>query len=685
MNNKHIEVRGLLGLAAAAGAFAVNAETLQPEELVVWGTQVQASSLRLSEEAIAIRQSDHLSDLLRTVPGVDVGGSHSLNQRITIRSMDDKDLRISIDGANQNTYMYHHMGNLQIHADILKSVEIDVGRNSVVNGGLGGSARFETRDAADLLRAGEQFGARANIAVADNGSNSYSLAGFGQLTDAVNVLLYHNIVDRSNFRVGGGEILDHEGVEVGGTEGEVRGLQGQVTDTLAKLGWNITDNQRIKIGYEAYEDEGDYSYRPDMGLATDLVIAEFLEIPLLYPTEFTRDTATLNYELDLGAHTTIKATAYENKSTFWRDERGLITWRPPFAVIAEGTATNTGFNLFAESELLAVVEHRLTYGFEYIHFDTRLARDEATVSEEWAKTTALFVQDTMNLTEQLRVIPGVRYQNDNVESNLTDRTFDDVQLALAVEYEPASDWLFRASAAELFKSPELAEVFTGAGGGDSLVADIRAETGINSELSFAYQGEHWATGLTAFRTKIDNYFYEYSPGKDNIGDMTISGFESYIEYATRNLSVLLTLSRARGDLNAFEQYSTEPNYDGFGDSREQGDTVSLNVDYQLPSLDISLHWDVLAVDDLPAGRYLDSASLDNAKPGFTVHNVSARWTPARFAQGLAVTLGVDNLLDEYYTSQSSRSGLSFHPLFQQLFLMDYEPGRNIKASIAYQI
>ena len=37
--------------------------------------------------------------------------------------------------------MYHHMGNLQIHADILKAVEIEVGNNSVATGSLGGAVQ----------------------------------------------------------------------------------------------------------------------------------------------------------------------------------------------------------------------------------------------------------------------------------------------------------------------------------------------------------------------------------------------------------------------------------------------------------------------------------------------------------------------------------------------------------------
>ncbi|MCR6653916.1 MAG: TonB-dependent receptor plug domain-containing protein [Cellvibrionaceae bacterium] len=170
------------------------------EETVVWGTRVYSSSMALDSHAMDIKQADHISDLLRPIPGVDVGGAHSLNQRITIRSMDDKDLRISIDGANQNTYMYHHMGNLQIHADILQAVEVDVGNNSVVNGGLGGAVRFQTKEARDLLRSGRRFGALGKITLSDNASNNYALSAYGQLSDSVDILGYYNFVDRKKLR-----------------------------------------------------------------------------------------------------------------------------------------------------------------------------------------------------------------------------------------------------------------------------------------------------------------------------------------------------------------------------------------------------------------------------------------------------------------------------------------------------
>ena len=264
---------------AVITAFASNStfaeetpETGDVERISVWSTQVKTSSLYLKGDDIANKQADHISDLLRTIPGVDVGGAHSLNQRITIRSMDDKDLDISIDGANQNTYMYHHMGNLQIHADILKSVDIEVGTNSVINSGLGGSVRFETKQARELLTDDDTFGARLQVGAGDNSGNNLSATAYGLLGEQVDFLAYYNVVNRDNYDVGGGKIKDSNGDEIAGTDGTVRGLKGDLDDALIKFGWNLADNQRLQISYESYTDEGDYSYRPDMGLATDLAI-----------------------------------------------------------------------------------------------------------------------------------------------------------------------------------------------------------------------------------------------------------------------------------------------------------------------------------------------------------------------------------------------------------------------------
>lgn len=675
------------------------------EEVITWGTQVTSSSVYMGAEDFGIRQADHLSDLLRTIPGVDVGGAHSLNQRITIRSMDDKDLRITIDGANQNTYMYHHMGNLQIHADILQSVDIEIGTNSVVNGGIGGAVRFQTKSADQLLKPGQRFGAMAQISYADNSGNSGSFSSYGKLSNKLDFLAYHNHVARDNYAVGGGDIKDQDGVTIPNTDGEVRGLEGDVEDSLIKLGWDFDASQRIELSYERYIDEGDYSYRPDMGLATDLSIGDALDTPLLWPTEFTRDTLTLNYDVTFG-QTQLTLALYDNHSALKRDETGfrsstaLVRGQAvsDWAAQIDGEADNRGLNALAQTRWnTAWAAQTLTYGVEYTDYSTeyRAAYLNGNVdsSSEEATTTSLFLQDRIQLNEQWALIPGIRYDDYALDSALVDDSFDGVTAAIAAEYAPNNTLLFKLSTTQLFKAPEIGEVFIGAGLFDTANPSINEETGLNSEFSVAYGdtllgADRFAMGLTVFETAISDYIYDYAPAplstgarswKDNIGDMTINGVEAYASYRLGTFEALLTFANAESELDAFESYVS---LDGARIDRQQGDSISLTVDYVIEALNLTLHWDVLKVDDVSADLDLDGATLDNAKDGYTVHNISARWTPEAI-KGLAVTMGIDNLTDEFYASQSSRTGTSFHPLFGNLYLLDYEPGRNYKMSLSF--
>ncbi|GAB1264942.1 TonB-dependent receptor domain-containing protein [Aurantivibrio infirmus] len=687
MNNSLIN-NGLLGLIGFAISTSAVSQDNGIEEISVWGTKVNSSSLNLDAEGIAIRQSDHISDLLRTIPGVDVGGAHSLNQRITIRSMDDKDLRITIDGANQNTYMYHHMGNLQIHADILESVDIEVGNNSVISGGLGGAVRFKTRQAGDLLEPGKNWGARVQSSYANNASSSNSIAAYGLLGEQIDVLGYFNQVERENYSVGGEKILDETGAEILGTDGEVRGLEGDLTDALLKFGWNFSDNQRLSLGYESYKDEGDYSYRPDMGLATDLAIANSLNIPLVYPTEFSRDTLTLNYELDLGDALLLNATIFDNESVFWRDERGLISWRPPFATINEGEAENSGVNILAKSLIDgSAVNQTVTYGVELIDYETQYSVNSQNLSGENARNLSFYLEDRIDFDNGLSFIPGLRHDIYDIDSSVVDDTFTKTTGSLAIEYAFLDNFLVRASSTQVFKGPEIGEVFIGAGLNDAPNSNIDAESGLNSEIAFAYQGHLFSAGISFFETQIDDYIYDYAanPGggrwKDNVGDMELDGYEVYAKLNLGTLQTLLTYSSSDSELSAFSAYA---NLDGARIDRKQGDTISFNLDYDFSVADLSVHWDFLLVDGINAGSDLDGATLDNAKDGYKVHNIALRWQPSGKAQGLALTLGIDNVFDEFYASQSSRTGVSFHPLFQELYLFDYEPGRNIKATVSFR-
>ncbi|MBF4308076.1 TonB-dependent receptor plug domain-containing protein, partial [Vibrio anguillarum] len=220
------------------------------DDVVVWGTKVSSSSESLGADDMSLKQADHLSDLLRDIPGVDVGGTHSVNQRINIRGLSETDLDIRLDGASQHANMFHHIGNLTLNPDVIKSADIQVGNNSVVQSGLGGSVYFETKDAKDLLRGDEQFGARVFGGLSTNDNQQGSLTVYGQLTETVDAMVYGQLMSRDNFEDGAGT--------------ETYGAAGDVYNILGKVGFEPNDQHRFELSYDVYRDRGDYSPRPDM-------------------------------------------------------------------------------------------------------------------------------------------------------------------------------------------------------------------------------------------------------------------------------------------------------------------------------------------------------------------------------------------------------------------------------------
>jgi hemoglobin/transferrin/lactoferrin receptor protein len=642
--------------------FAQQAEP-EIEETVIWGTQVSSSSLFLGESDIAIKQVDHLSDLLRDIPGVDIGGTHSVNARINFRGLDDRDLAVFIDNALQTNYLYHHMGNLLVNADILKQAEIDLGANSVVHGGLGGSIRFETKDAAELLAASGRssdtnIGARFMMGYQSNAQTSASVTAYGQ-AGRFDLVGYFHEVDRDNFE-------DGDGTETLGSDGTTKNF-------MAKLGAQLSDDQRLELSVEKIEDAGDYTQRPDLGLAAN----ESITGSLVLPTEYERETINLGYELDRGPLFNARVTLYSNDMYLWRDERETFTRSGP-GTIKDGEADNEGLNIFATSQF---AQHSLTYGVDFYEqnliYRGDLVAGTAPVKET-GRSTAIFIEDAIDFGP-LTLTPGVRWSKfeKDVQTTGSSGSWDEFSFALAGDYQIIDGLNLLASYTELFKGPELAELFVGGAEEKIINPNVKPETGDNIQLGLRYTtsvGQAVVNfGFNLFETRIEDYVNEDDvPGESgliwdtNVGTATIEGGEASLNVSFDAAQVLLTY--AKSELDASELELENP-----GDSlREIGDSMSFELRATpLQSLDI--------VYGIRHTFSVDTIT-DTTKDSYTLHNVSVGWTPM---DALSINAGVENLLDETYTSHASRVGEAVHPRFGALLLDDLEPGRNMKLSIAY--
>lgn len=657
MKHKKIILSSFVAMSLAINASAN--ETTQLEEVNVWETQVISSSLNLGENAIETKQADHLSDLLRDLPGVEVGGSHSINNRINIRGLQDEDLNITLDGAKiQNVNMFHHIGNLLINPDILKKADIQVGTNSVTTSGLGGSVAFETKDGRDMLEKDKDFGARISSTYNSNNSVGGSLTGYGKVSNDVDFLLYHNYLNKNNWKDGKG----NKGF----------GADGKIQNSLVKLGYNLSDTQRVAISYDILKDKGDYFPRPDMGANAN---AALTGLGKTFDTEYTRETITLKHELMLGDKLILDTSVYSNDNELQRLENwigGPRSPRPDFVGTLKGNVKTIGINTKAQSNIeLANTLNTFTYGATYDEQTSEVTWNSSKYGkDEEAKELALFAEDAIDFNNGIIITPGVRYTNYKLDSSYGNINDNQFTYGLATEYALTDTITLLASGTTLYKGVPMVDVLASDRTVMTQRGDLKAETGINKEIGFTYMNDNVLNAdkvgfsFKYFRTDINDVIQSWdgnTPVVFNNGDLAIKGFETSFKVVKGDVTGLVTLSKSDTEFSATKKAS---NY-------EQGDKVTLGLNYKI-TRELETSWNSIFMKGSGDGI----KSLE--KPGYGVHDVSFKYTPIAF-KNLSVIAGVDNIFDKEYIAPTSRNDYA-----RGIFLGDYEPGRNYKVTVAYK-
>ncbi|PHM73853.1 TonB-dependent hemoglobin/transferrin/lactoferrin family receptor [Xenorhabdus kozodoii] len=120
-----------------------------------------AGSSVLKKADIDRTQADNVAQLLDQLPGVSMSGSpRPGGQTLNIWGMgDQEDIKVTLDDAPKGFEKYMQ-GSIFIEPELIKRVEVDKGPHNLIdgNGGFGGSVKFVTKDANDLLRPDEDWG-----------------------------------------------------------------------------------------------------------------------------------------------------------------------------------------------------------------------------------------------------------------------------------------------------------------------------------------------------------------------------------------------------------------------------------------------------------------------------------------------------------------------------------------------
>jgi hemoglobin/transferrin/lactoferrin receptor protein len=191
------------------------------------------------------------ADLLNTVPGVtSPGRPDDTATVVNIRGLQDFGrVNVLIDGARQNFQRSGHNANGMFYLESELISSIDIIRGPIANifgsGAIGGITSFRTKDAEDVLKAGEQWAVLTGATGSSNLGGVGSLFGAARLGPNAEIFAGGTFRKQSAYRDGDGTVISNTGNEV--WTGTVKGTYRPAEGHQFKLGY-ITYDADYKTG-----------------------------------------------------------------------------------------------------------------------------------------------------------------------------------------------------------------------------------------------------------------------------------------------------------------------------------------------------------------------------------------------------------------------------------------------------
>ncbi len=652
MRSHRLFSKSVLAIAisqAALSGFAIAEESTTLNELKIEGRAITELDQAVSDTEISQSQATTLAELFKTKSEVSAGGPVKMGQKIYVRNIGEDSLNITVDGAEQAGAIFHHAGRLSVEPELLKRVEVEAGAANATAGpgALGGSVRFITKDASDLLEDDQNIGALLKSTYSTNGSSLKNSATIYGRTESGKTQGMLSIISGQH-----GNYEDGNGDEIGGSEAEE-------TLGFVKIKTKLTDEQALSISHENLTEEGDVNYKPEWATGVKNV-AE--------PTSADRQTTTLNYDFTDKDNDLIDTsiTLYKTKNQQDREFSG-----PNYAGYFET------IGLTVENTSL-INSHQLTYGLNYRDDKSHYINDGLS---ETGNVTGLYVQDTIDLSDKLILSAGLRYdQYELTDVNGQQLSDGGLSPSIGTTYHINDTLNITANYAQALRGAEAKDAFKLDSSSNS--SDLTAETSENIELGINYNTNQLEVGFGIYQSSINDVIGLTLPwGKvyTNLEDpIETNGY--YLDVTYRIDKLVAGLHFHSAETVSDDEIVTRYVYGSTANSI--GDTLTLSIDYGVTE-DLNIGWSAEMVKGLhDINLDVDGTELNIDKPGYSTHNIYAQWTPLE-DDSLTLTLTVNNLFNKQYLSHASVADYTDHQYYEAI-VGSYEAGRDIRLSAAYK-
>ncbi|MFJ5445341.1 TonB-dependent receptor domain-containing protein [Methylobacillus methanolivorans] len=199
----------------------------------------------ITTEDLQRTQASNIFEAVRSAPGVSIsGGPRPSGMSFSIRGFaDNEDVMVKVDGVPKGFEKYR-MGGTFIEPELLKSIEVQRGPQiSSGSGSLGGTIIATTKNAADLLRPGQRYGAKIKFGYGNNNDEySRSYMAYGRPHDAVDILYNYSNRQSNNILLANGTKLESSAI--------------QSVSELLKIGIFPIDSLEITTSLVSFKDTG---------------------------------------------------------------------------------------------------------------------------------------------------------------------------------------------------------------------------------------------------------------------------------------------------------------------------------------------------------------------------------------------------------------------------------------------
>lgn len=652
--------------------------------------------------------SNDISELVRTMPGVNLTGNSSSGQRgnnrqIDLRGMGPENTLILIDGkpvTSRNSVRYGWRGERDTRGDSnwvppdhIERIEVIRGPAAARygNGAAGGVVNIVTKEPGDVLR--------------------------GQVS------LYGNVPQHSEE----GE-TQRLGFSLSGPLGErfTFRLSGSANNTEADDA-DINDGHQAPAFANLLPAGREGVYNRDIGgeLIWKLMPGHEISLETSYSRQGNRyagDTQNVNsnptVELLLGEETNVMtrrnyALTHRGRYDFGHSMAYVQYTRTDNKRIEEGLLGGTegifinGDPTFMNNRLASTVVHGevnvpiqgginqvVTAGAEWVReelddpnsstvtdlfgaipgFDADGRRDTAS-----ARIFSVFVEDNLSVTDDLLIAPGLRFdRHSEAGSNWSP--------ALNLTYMLTDRWSLKGGIARAYKAPNLYQNNPGyllfsSGNGCRAVSngtngcyligneDLDAETSVNKELGVEFVDGGFAASATWFR---NDYRDKIEPGVAPVG-VSSTGNRSIYQWSNIPEAVVEGIEGSvRVPLGRALVWTTNATYMIESKNKSTGDYLSIIPDY---TVNTSVDWQasdrvgVLASvtfygEQKPMkfdfqGNRVSGSSAESVDP-YAIANLSGRF---KLTHMVTLTTGINNLFDKRLFREGNAVSVASTPVF----------------------